>query len=117
MPWRMTRPSSHELLHGDHRPRMRRRGGLRQWLLLALLGLIAGVLWLRLEREDQHQRQLAALQGEIGQLRATLAQQELQQREAEAAQQQLVRRNGDLAAQVKRLKTDLAFYRQQQDSH
>lgn len=116
MPWPTTRPSSRELLHGDHRPRMQRRGGLRQWLLLVLLGLIAGALWLRLERDSAHQQQLAALQGEIERLRVALAEQQLQQQAAEAAQQQLVRRNGDLSAQVERLQTDLAFYRQQQDS-
>lgn len=106
----MTKPvSTRELLRGEHRLQYSRRR--RPWLLLGLLlVLMAGY--------GGWQRELAwrAQQGGQAALRAELERSALRQREAEAAQQQLLRRNAELAAQLKRVQTDLAFYRQQ-DSH
>ncbi len=108
---RMTKPAStRELLRGEHRLQYARRR--RPWFLFALLVvLLAGY--------GGWQRELAwrAQQGSHSALRAELERSELRQREAEAAQQQLLRRNAELAAQLKRVQTDLAFYRRQQDSH
>ncbi|MEO4045724.1 hypothetical protein AAFN46_01370 [Pseudomonas sp. CAU 1711] len=107
--------STRELLRGEHRLQLDRgrwRGGLLLLLLLACIGL---AFFLHLRQDARQWGELDELAAENRQLKARLAQLDMQQREAEAAQAQLVRRNGDLAAQVKKLKTDLAFFRQQQE--
>lgn len=109
--------STRELLRGEHRlqighGRGRWRSALLFLLLLAFLGLAFS---LHLRQDSEQLRRLEAMQEENRQLKARLAQLDMQQREAVGIQQQLVRRNGDLAAQVKKLKTDLAFFRKQQE--
>lgn len=111
----MTKPrSTRDLLRGEHRLQFARRR--RPWFLLSLLVLLlAGYFGWQRELAwraitSGHDLQSATLQAE-------LERSELRQREAEATQQQLLRRNAELAAQLKRVQTDLAFYRRQQDSH
>ena len=109
--------TTRELLRGEHRLQIGQgRGRWRSPLLFLLLLAFLGLAYAQhLRQDDELQRRLEALGVENQQLKARLAQVDMLQREAEGAQQQLVRRNGDLAAQVKKLKTDLAFFRQQQE--
>ncbi|WP_068829514.1 hypothetical protein [Pseudomonas sp. BMS12] len=109
--------STRDLLRGEHHLHLvgHKPGRRWVWLVLLLLASIGLAAYLRLQQEAGLQGQLSQLTRENTELKASLAQLRMQQREAEAAQAQLVRRNGDLAAQVKKLKTDLTFFRQQQD--
>lgn len=114
----MTRQlSTREMLRAEHHLQI--EPGAQRWrravcsVLGVVLMVLAGVVYWQ-QGETQAQR-LQTLAVENQQLKARLGQLDLLQRESEAAQAQLVRRNGDLAAQVKKLKTDLAFYRQQRD--
>lgn len=114
MLWPTTRkPSTRELLRAEHRLQPARGGRLWQWSLLLVLCLIAAALFVRLDESAAHERQLAALVAENRALKADLEQSRLQQQEAQATQEQLLRRIAELSAQAKRLKTDLAFFRQQ----
>lgn len=119
MLWRTTRkPSTRELVRAEHRLQAGRRGGLWRWALVLVLGLLAAVLWLRLDARTTHEQQLAALVAEKHRLQAELEQSHLQLREAQAAEAQLLRRIAEMTTQVKRLQTDLAFFRQQKkNSH
>lgn len=113
MRWRTTKPSSRELLRGQHVPRMpSRRWGGRVVLLLLLAALVALFCW-RDERLLQAMQRVERLTSENQHLQAELGRQQLRQHEAESAQQQLVTRNAELSAEIKRLKTELAFFRQQ----
>lgn len=109
--------STRELLRGEHRLQIGHGRGRWRSVLLFLLSLaFLGLAFsLHLRQDDEQLRRLDVLAAENQQLKARLAQFDMQQREAEGTQQQLVRRNGDLAAQVKKLKTDLAFFRKQQE--
>ncbi|MCQ4346106.1 hypothetical protein NGA35_01395 [Pseudomonas stutzeri] len=114
MRWPATRrPSTRELLRAEHRPRLAGGGNLWRGSLLLLLALIAAAFWLRLDERAGHERQQAALRAEISSLAADLQRSQLQLREAQASEAQLLRRIEELSAQTKRLKTDLAFFRQQ----
>ncbi|CAD5107988.1 hypothetical protein [Zestomonas carbonaria] len=116
MLWRTTnKPSTRDLVRGDHRLQSIRRRRLWPWLLLVCLVVAPFYLWIE-ERQDLS-RQLAALREENRDLEARLQRSELLQREAQATERQLVRRNADLSAQVERLSTELAFFRQQKDNH
>jgi uncharacterized protein HemX len=118
MRWLTTRkPSTRDLLRAEHRLQLERGGRLwRAALLLALL-LVAAVLWLRLDQRADYEQQLAALEAQSRSLEVALEQSRLQLREAQASEAQLLRRIEEMAAQVKRLKTDLAFFRQQKKRH
>lgn len=104
------------LLRADHRLVAERAP--RRWLLLllAMLCLLAGLLYLRWEDGTDHGRQLAELVTENQALRAALSQSRLQEQEAEATQEQLLSRIARLSAQIERLQTDLAFFQQQKKS-
>ena len=118
MPWPRTRkPSTRELVRAEHRLQLARGGRLWQWAVFLVLGLIAAALFMRLDENGAREQQLAALAAENHSLAAALEQSSLQQREAQATEEQLLRRIAELSAQVKRLQTDLAFFRQQKKRH
>lgn len=118
MPWPGTRkPSTRELLRAEHRLQLARGGRLWRWAMFLVLCLIAAALFLRLDEHGTREQQLAALAAENRTLAAALERSSLQQREAQATEEQLLRRIAELSAQVKRLQTDLAFFRQQKKRH
>ena len=118
MIWRKTSPpSTRELLRVDHQLQLANQGRIRFWpaaLLLALSLVLLATLLLRGAEQQAQAEQHAALMTDNQHLREQLKQERLQEREEQAAQEQLLRRIGVMSAQIKQLKTDLAFYRQQE---
>lgn len=118
MLWPRTRkPSTRELVRAEHRLQLARGGRFWQWAVFLVLGLTGAALLLRLDDSGARERQLAGLAAENRSLATALEQGRLQQREAQATEEQLLRRIAELSAQVKRLQTDLAFFRQQKKRH
>lgn len=119
MPWPTTRkPSTRELVRAEHRLLVPRRGRLWLGVLLLALALALGLGAMALYRHVDQQRvaqqeELLRLAAENRALRSALEQSGLRQREAQATEEQLLRRIEDLSTQIERLKTDLAFFRQQ----
>ncbi len=118
MLWSSTRkPSTRELVRAEHRLLVARGGRLWQWAVFLVFCLIAAALLVRLDGGDAGEPQRAALVEENRTLKAELEQRRLQQQEAQATQEQLLRRIAEMSAQIKRLQTDLAFFRQQKNNH
>lgn len=118
MLWSSTRkPSTRDLVRAEHRLLVARRGRLWQWAIFLVFCLIAAALLLRLDGGAGDEQQLAALVEENRTLKAALEQGRLQQQEAQATEEQLLRRIAEMTAQIKRLQTDLAFFRQQKNNH
>ncbi|SDR71446.1 hypothetical protein [Pseudomonas oryzae] len=118
MLWPTTKkPSTRELLRTEHRLHAVRAGRPWQWAVFLVFCLVSAALWWRLDDGRTRERQLAALAAENRSLKAALEQSRLQQDEALATEAQLMRRIEEMSAQVKRLKTELAFFRQQKKSH
>ncbi|MCM2330400.1 MAG: hypothetical protein NDI70_03785 [Pseudomonas sagittaria] len=118
MLWPSTRkPSTRELVRAEHRLLVARGGRLWRWAVFLVLCPIAAALLLRLDGGNAEETRLAALVEENRSLKATLEQSRLQRQEAKATEEQLLRRIAQMTAQVKRLQTDLAFFRQQKNNH
>ncbi|NRF50211.1 hypothetical protein HRF68_21760 [Pseudomonas stutzeri] len=81
--------------------------------MLALLCVIATLLYLRLDEQANQAQQIDVLHQQNLALKAALEQARLQRQEGQATEEQLLRRIATLSAQVERLQTDLAFFRQQ----
>jgi len=118
MIWRKTRPpSTRELLRVEHQLQLTNRDRIRFWqagLLLALTLALLATLLLRGAEQQAHAQQSAALLADNQRLLEQLEKERLLKREEQAAQEQLLRHIDAMSAQIKELKTDLAFYRQQQ---
>lgn len=108
-----TKPDTRRLVRGEHRLLVARRSRAWLWIIFMMFCLIGALLYLRVEQNAAHAVQLAALAAENQSLQDALAQGQLQNQEAEATQEQLLGRIAKLSAQIERLQTDLAFYRQQ----
>lgn len=108
-----TKPDTRQLLRAEHQLRIARHSRPWLWMIVALLGLNAALVILRLEDSAVHEDRLTALAAENRSLLDALEQGRLQHREAEATQEQLLGRIAVLSAQVERLQTDLAFFKQQ----
>ncbi|MDF3934897.1 hypothetical protein [Pseudomonas citronellolis] len=116
MPWRRTRPhSTRELLRAEHRPSARLPRNYRPLLWGALLLAAACASWYawRGQQHGEAQQHLGALQASNAELVAELQRQRLLAAEAQATREQLERRIAEMSGEIKKLKTDLAFYRQQ----
>ncbi|WP_003292425.1 hypothetical protein [Stutzerimonas stutzeri] len=81
--------------------------------MLVLLCVIAALLYLRNLEQAAHAQRIDALNEESRALRVALDNGRLQHREAQATEEQLLRRIATQSAQVERLQTELAFFRQQ----
>lgn len=116
--WRKTNaPTTRELLRVEHQLQLTRQRHIRFWpvaLFLALTLALLGALLLRETEQQAHAQQRSAMLADNQRLREQLEEERLQKREEQAAQEQLLRRIGVMSAQIKQLKTDLAFYRQQE---
>lgn len=114
MAWLRTRQlSTRELVRTEHRLQANRTGRAGRWVGLALLCVIAALVYLRHHEHASHEQQMAALNQDRLMLSASLEQSRLQRQESQATEEQLLRRIAALSAQVERLQTDLAFFRQQ----
>ena len=114
MAWlRTKRPSTRELLRAEHRPHAARSVRTGRWIIVGLLCVIGALLYLRSQEQTQHAQRIDALGLETQALKAELEQGRLQRQETHATEEQLLRRIATLSAQVERLQTDLAFFRQQ----
>jgi len=114
MAWlRTKRPSTRELLRAEHRLQAARSARSGRWLIFGLLCVIGALLYLRNHEQVAHVRQVEALTQDSQALRAALGQSRLKRQEVQATEEQLLRRIATLSAQVERLQTDLAFFRQQ----
>ncbi|MFV3416373.1 hypothetical protein ACNFH8_29330 [Pseudomonas sp. NY15436] len=122
MVWPRTRkPSTRDLLRADHLPHAPRRSARLAWALLLALVLgasAAGVWWMRNHDDGQaqareHVDELQALHAQVGQLTSELEDKRLQAEEERANRDQLMRRIDAMSAEIKKLKTELAFFRQQ----
>ncbi|NKQ12516.1 hypothetical protein [Pseudomonas sp. SST3] len=114
MLWLKTRtPDTRQLVRAEHRLLITRRSRSWLWVVLVMLCMIAALVNLRISEGAAHEQQLIALTAENQSLQDALAQGALQHQEAEATQEQLLGRIAKLSAQIERLQTDLAFFRQQ----
>lgn len=117
MLWLKTKgPDTRQLVRAEHRLLIAHRSRSWLWVVLVMLCMIAGLLNLRISERASHERQLAALTAENQSLQDAVAQGLLQYKEAEATQDQLLGRIAKLSAQIERLQTDLAFFRQQKSA-
>jgi len=114
MAWlRTKRPSTRELLRAEHRLQAARSARSGRWQIFGLLCVIGALLYLRNHEQVAHARRVEALTQDSQALRAALGQSRLKRQEIQATEEQLLRRIATLSAQVERLQTDLAFFRQQ----
>ncbi|KSW26263.1 hypothetical protein P3W55_15965 [Pseudomonas citronellolis] len=116
MRWRRTRPATtRELLRAEHQPRAQVARSYRPllWAALALAMAFAAVHFWRGSQQAETQRRIDALQAGNAALAADLQRQRLLTAEAQATREQLQRRIDQMSGELKKLKTDLAFYRQQ----
>jgi hypothetical protein len=114
MTWLTTkRPSTRELLRAEHRPHAARSVRTGRWIIFGLLCVIGALLYLRNQDQAIHALQIEAVSRESLAFKAELEQSRLQRQENQATEEQLLRRIATLSAQVERLQTDLAFFRQQ----
>ncbi|HCL14950.1 hypothetical protein [Stutzerimonas stutzeri] len=114
MAWLKTRrPSTRELVRAEHRLQAARSARAGRLIILALLCVIGALLYLRLDEQAAQARQIEVLHQQNLTLSAELEHARLQRQEAQATEEQLLRRIATLSAQVERLQTDLAFFRQQ----
>jgi hypothetical protein len=117
MLWLKTRaPDTRQLVRAEHRLLIARRPRSWLWVVLVMLCMIATLVNLRISESAAYEQQLAALAAENQSLQDALAQGLLQHQEAEATQEQLLGRIAKLSAQIERLQTDLAFFRQQKNA-
>ncbi|MBB4863490.1 peptidoglycan hydrolase CwlO-like protein [Pseudomonas nitritireducens] len=121
MAWpRIKKTSTRDLLRAEHRPHVPRGSAWlsRSMAVLVVLGLLvlAGIWMLRSQSDTQVREQaqeLVALHAQIAQLTADLEEKRLQVEEDHANGEQLMRRIDAMSAEIKKLKTELAFFRQQ----
>ncbi|WP_312679988.1 hypothetical protein [Stutzerimonas nitrititolerans] len=114
MAWPTTRrPSTKDLLRVEHRLQAAPSAGAGRWIILALVAVIVALLYQRSHEQAGHGRQIDALKEERVLLQAALDLNRLKQQETQATEEQLLKRIATLSAQVERLQTDLAFFRQQ----
>ncbi|MED5611825.1 hypothetical protein VV867_29335 [Pseudomonas sp. JH-2] len=116
MRWPRTRPSTtRELLRAEHQPRAQVARSYRPllWAALALAVAFAALHFWRGAQQDGVQQRIDELQAGNAALAADLQRQRLLADEAQATREQLERRIEQMSGELKKLKTDLAFYRQQ----
>jgi len=117
MAWPRTKKlDTRQLLHAEHRPHVPRGYGWLIWVALALvvaLGALAGTYWLRQGDDQQARQHIAELEARNQELSEALERERLQVNEEKANREQLMQRIDAMSAQIKQLKTEQAFYRQQ----
>lgn len=118
MAWPRTRkPSTRDLLRAEHRPHVPGRHARTGWavllLCLVLSAVLAGAYLLRAEDDGQVRQRIETLQAENARLAAALEERRLQGDQDRANREQLMRRIDAMSAEIKKLKTELAFFRQQ----
>ena len=114
MVWLTTRrPTTRELVRAEHRPRAAAAGSAGRWCMLALLCVIGALVYLRGHEHAVHAQRIAELREQSEALNAALERSRLQRQETQATEEQLLKRIATLSAQVERLHTELAFFRQQ----
>nr|WP_294976144.1 hypothetical protein [uncultured Pseudomonas sp.] len=82
-------------------------------LCLVLSAVLAGAYLLRAEDDGQVRQRIETLQAENARLAAALEERRLQGDQDRANREQLMRRIDAMSAEIKKLKTELAFFRQQ----
>lgn len=117
MAWpRTKRPSTRQLLRAEHRPHVPRGHAWLGWglLALALVGLLTGGAWqLRTRDDGQLRERIEVLEAQNAELSAALEEKHLQGEEERANREQLMQRIDAMSGEIKKLKTELAFFRQQ----
>ena len=118
MAWPRTRkPSTRDLLRAEHQPHVPRRRGrvgvIAPLLCVALATALAGAYLLRTHDDGQVRQRIEALETENARLTTALEERRLQGEENQANREQLMRRIDAMSAEIKKLKTELAFFRQQ----
>ncbi|MEE9101440.1 hypothetical protein VXJ36_14615 [Pseudomonas nitroreducens] len=118
MAWPRTRkPSTRDLLRAEHQPHVPRSqarvGMIALLFCVALAAALAGAYLLRTHDDGQARQRIEALEAENASLTAALEERRLQGEEDQANREQLMRRIDAMSAEIKKLKTELAFFRQQ----
>lgn len=117
MAWpRTKRTDTRQLLHAEHRPHVPAGYGWLLWVALALVIALAsasGIYWARQGDDRNAQQRIAELEAHNQELSEALERERLQLNEEKANRDQLMRRIDAMSAQIKQLKTEQAFYRQQ----
>lgn len=117
MAWpRTRRTSTRHLLRAEHRPHVPRGFAWVGWgalIVLALAALALGGWQLRARDDGQVREHIDALEAQNAELAQELEEKRLQAEEERANREQLMRRIDAMSAEIKKLKTELAFFRQQ----
>lgn len=118
MAWpRTKKPSTRHLLRAEHRPHVPRGYTWLAWAALLLIALLAGGYLLRAQDGEQMRARIAELEAANAQstekLAAALEEKRLKGEADQANSEQLMRRIDVMSAEIKKLKTELAFFRQQ----
>lgn len=118
MAWPRTRkPSTRDLLRAEHLPHPPRSQAWLGWAVLllcvVLAAALAGAYLLRTRDDGQMRQRVEVLEAENARLTAALDERRLQGEEDGANRDQLMRRIDAMSAEIKKLKTELAFFRQQ----
>lgn len=118
MAWLRTRkPSTRDLLRAEHLPHVPRSPARLGWvallLCIVLSAALAGAYLLRTQDDGQMRQRIELLEAENARLNAALDERRLQGEEDGANREQLMRRIDAMSAEIKKLKTELAFFRQQ----
>ena len=117
MVWPRTRaPSTRHLLRAEHRPHVPRGYAWLGWTVLVLMLLAAlsvGAWQLRSRDDGQMHERIRTLEAQNAELHAALEEKRLRNEEDRANGEQLMRRIDVMSAEIKKLKTELAFFRQQ----
>lgn len=118
MAWpRIKKPSTRHLLRAEHQPHVPRGYARLGWAALLLIALLAGGYLLRAQDDGQARERIAALEATNAELSeklaAVLEEKRLKGEADQANSEQLMRRIDVMSAEIKKLKTELAFFRQQ----
>ncbi|MDN6857865.1 hypothetical protein QO207_14795 [Pseudomonas sp. CAN2814] len=117
MAWpRTKKPTTRQLLRAEHRPHVPRGYAWLGWslLVLAVLALLAAGAWqLRARDDGQLHERIETLEAQNAELTEAIEEKRLQGEEERANREQLMQRIDAMSAEIKKLKTELAFYRQQ----
>lgn len=107
--------STRDLVRGEHSLAVVRPGKGRRlfWASLVMLLGSCALLYQGFHYSAALKWQLTQLEQDNARLQAELERIEMSRLEVSATQAQLERRNADLTDQVRKLKTELAFFRQQ----
>lgn len=118
MAWPRTRtPSTRHLLRAEHRPHVPRGYAWLAWAALLLVAVLTSAYLLRAQDDSQMRERIETLEARNAELIVALEEKRLKGDADRANSEQLMRRIDVMSAEIKKLKTELAFFRQQKSEN